>query len=498
MEAYAPTLTTLNQQPLSEHFVHSPQLFSLSDTPSIPWIEVAAQAPYFITDRGENWTPIGQNDALIWPELVGLFRRKDVKSVEAYLAHLATSGVTCLRLMLEYCHTQYRYIERPVGVFQPNMVQLWDDLFMLCARYGLRILLTPFDTFWMRIRWKHHPYNRAHGGPCSRKSQWLLCPTTLAAMKARLAFATERWGNTGTLFAWDLWNELDPAHAEGSTEPFAQFVRELSTFLRSTELKRHGRAHLQTVSVFGPQLDKNPEMTAVIFRHPQLDFASSHFYHNSSISQPRNTVAPAVQTAHLTRKALAEIHDGRPFLDTEHGPIRSFRKRQGTLAEDFDDEYFRHMQWAHFASGGAGGGMRWPYRHPHTLTLGMRKAQHSLAGFAALVDWKAFNRHHLGDRLKVPSKRVKSWGCGTDKNAIIWLLRTDAINERGMMSQVAEAISVKVALKGLSEGMFVIRRWRTKEGRELEPVTCWVGDSGKLTFTVPDLQHDIALLISAQ
>jgi hypothetical protein len=34
-----------------------------------PWIEVAPGAPYFQTDRGESWTPIGQNDAVTWPEL---------------------------------------------------------------------------------------------------------------------------------------------------------------------------------------------------------------------------------------------------------------------------------------------------------------------------------------------------------------------------------------------------------------------------------------------
>ncbi|TIL77742.1 MAG: hypothetical protein E5Y81_12695, partial [Mesorhizobium sp.] len=36
-------------------------------------------------------------------------------------------------------------------------------------------------------------------------------------------------------------------------------------------------------------------------------------------------------------------------------------------------EYFRHLQWAHLAAGGAGGGMRWPNRSPHVLTPGMRR-----------------------------------------------------------------------------------------------------------------------------
>ena len=64
---------------------------------------------------------------------------------------------------------EHRYLERPVGRFAPNMVRLWDDLFALCERVGLHVLLTPYDTFFMWIRWRHHPYNRRNGGPCASR-----------------------------------------------------------------------------------------------------------------------------------------------------------------------------------------------------------------------------------------------------------------------------------------------------------------------------------------
>jgi hypothetical protein len=112
---------------------------------------VAQGVPYFVTDQGDPWTPIGQNDAITWPELCGAFRRRDLPSVEAYLQYLVAHGVTCLRLMLEYNHVEHRYLERPVGRFLPNMVRLWDDLFDLCARYQLRILLTDLALAFRRI-----------------------------------------------------------------------------------------------------------------------------------------------------------------------------------------------------------------------------------------------------------------------------------------------------------------------------------------------------------
>src|SRR3954467_633231 len=76
---------------------------------SMPWIEAAKGSPYFVTDGGDSWTPIGQNDAITWPELAGAFRRKNMPAVEAYFAMLRSHGVNCLRLMLEYCQGENRY-----------------------------------------------------------------------------------------------------------------------------------------------------------------------------------------------------------------------------------------------------------------------------------------------------------------------------------------------------------------------------------------------------
>ena len=244
---------------------------------SMPWIQTIKGHPYFVTDQGQDWTPIGQNDAITWPELKGVFRRKDLSTAENYIAMLAQKGVTCMRLMLEYCQREHRYLEAPVGNFQPNMVHMWDDIFTLCERYSIRILLTPFDTFWMWIRWNHHPYRKTNGGHCDKRGEWLLCKTTRAAIKRRLAFATQRWGGSGALFGWDLWNEIHPAHAGNEATIFADFVDDISHFLRQTELRLHGRAHPQTVSVFGPVLKNDRLVVDCAFRHPSLDFASVHF-----------------------------------------------------------------------------------------------------------------------------------------------------------------------------------------------------------------------------
>lgn len=430
----------------------------------MPWIEVVKDAPYFVTDQGEAWTPIGQNDAITWPELKGVFLRKDLATAEAYLQMLVQHGVTCLRLMLEYCHGENRYLEKPAGHFQPNMIRLWDDIFALCEKYGLRILLTPYDTFWMWLRWSHHPYKQTNGGPCNKRAQWLLCPEMRKAIKQRLAFATERWGGSGALFAWDIWNEIHPAHAGDSVEHFADFVEDVSSFLRQTELRLHARSHPQTVSVFGPVLEKDPLVAECAFRHPGLDFASIHFYESNTIDHPKNTVDAAISTGRLTREALAHTKDNRPFFDSEHGPIHTFKDKHKTLPEPFDDEYFRHIQWAHFASGGAGGGMRWPNRHPHSLTAGMRLAQQSLARFLTLIKWQQFRRYNLNKEILGSNSNISLFGCGDNEQAIVWILRTNTINKKGMLNQDAEALDTYVQIPGLKPGYYRVTTWNTSIG----------------------------------
>ncbi|ACA14674.1 hypothetical protein M446_0089 [Methylobacterium sp. 4-46] len=464
----------------------------------LPWIRVAGPGiPYFETETGAAWTPVGQNDAISWHELEGLFGRRDLAAAEAHLRHLADHGVTCLRLMLEYAQVRHRYIERPVGRFVPAMVRLWDDLFALCETVGLRILLTPFDTFWMWLHWHRHPYNRRHGGPLAEPSRFLLDPQVREAIKNRLAFAVARWGGSGALFAWDLWNEIHPAHAEGSAEGFAPFIADLSRHVRALETRLYGRAHPQTVSLFGPELGWRPHLglEEPIFRHPDLDFATLHIYAEGTIDDPRNTVEPAIAMGRIVREGLAQIRDGRPFLDSEHGPIHSFKDRRLTLPEPFDDEYFRHMQWAHLASGGAGGGMRWPNRHPHSLTAGMRAAQRGLSGFLPLIDWRRFRRRNLSGDLGDPGPGAALFACGDAEQAVIWCLRADSLAPDGRLRRDAAPLGIRLALPGLRAGRYALTAWDTRAGRPCGRREVTARDGVATEIEPPPFVTDVALAV---
>ena len=93
--------------------------------PDQPWIQRAPGLPYFITEHGDPWTPIGQNDAIPWVDWSPLLHPQDLPAVAGHLAWLRTQGVTCLRFMLEYAESGGHFFEQPAGVFNPVLVQAW-------------------------------------------------------------------------------------------------------------------------------------------------------------------------------------------------------------------------------------------------------------------------------------------------------------------------------------------------------------------------------------
>ena len=463
---------------------------------TLPWIRRAPGVPYFETDAAEAWTPIGQNDALPWPELRGVLRG-DLAPVARHLAWLRESGVTCLRLMLEYAQSDDCYFETPDGAWNEPLVAAWDALVALCERAGMRLLLTPFDTFFTWVRWDSHPYNQANGGPCAGRTELLTCVRTRARIKRRLDFAARRWGGSGAVFAWDIWNEMHPAQGGDRPGCFEDFIGDVAPFLRAAERRAYGRAHPQCASVFGPELEWKPWLREPIFRHPALDFASTHLYAEGSIDDPADTVAPALAVARLIADALGEIADQRPLFDSEHGPIHAFKDKGITLPDAFDDEYFRHTSWAHLASGGAGGGMRWPNRNPHALTPGMRRLQRAMTGFLPLVDWRRFGRRCLTSDLRVEREggdgTVAAMGCGDADQAVFYLLRTKPLLEDGRVDpRLGEP--VRVLVPGLGDGPLEALAWDTSEGRALGKART-SSVKGGLVIETPRFGADLAVAV---
>jgi hypothetical protein len=288
------------------------------------------------------------------------------------------------------------------------------------------------------------------------------------------------------LFAWDLWNEIHPAYAQDSGAVFDDFIGDLSRFLREHEMRVHGRAHPQTVSMFSPHIVLDPAIPDAIYRHADLDFCSTHLYEEGPIDHPKNTVDAAIRFGALTREAIGNTPAGRPYFDSEHGPIHTFKDHKITLPEKFDDEYFRHMQWAHLASGGAGGGMRWPNRHPHVLTKGMRREQRSLAGFVSLMDWKCFRR----EVIDVPFAHGAGFGCRDAQQAVLYFVRRDTLGKDGCLRRDVAPVGASATLPGMAAGCYRVTAWDTVAGRVAQEVSVCHEQGGTLTVQLPPFVTD--------
>jgi mannan endo-1,4-beta-mannosidase len=412
-------------------------------------------------------------------------------AVEAYLQSLADNGATILRFMLEYAHGEARYFEKPVGRFVPAMVQMWDDLFDLCEKVGLRILLTPWDNFWMANRWHKHPYNALNGGPAAGPGSFFTDEATIEASIRRFEFVVERYANRPVLAAWDLFNEIHP-YWGGSPEQQIEVLTHQSKAIRAAEQRVQGWTRLQTVSMFGP----NPEggYEEMIFRHPCLDFCTTHIYYKGAIDLPRETVNSAVAMAKWTRHGLANTPAGRPFTDTEHGPIRMFNNHKRWHKEAFDAEYERHLMWAHLASGGAGSGMRWPARHPHLLTPSTRAQYEALALFSKEIDWRTFTPQDWRARITVSgpnSRDFHRFAVGDGNQIVVFLLRRAPQGTRGVLPPLPPLEGLNLWLRGLNTGNWQVTLFDPRRGCVLEKFE--TGVKGTLGVALPGLEQSVAV-----
>ena len=230
--------------------------------------------------------------------------------------------------------------------------------------------------------------------------------------------------------------------------------------------------------MFGPELEWKPWLNEPIFRHPALDFANSHFYEEGTIDYPPDTVAPAISAGRLVREALGEIRDRRPSSTASTARSTPSRITAARCRSRSTTSISATCNGRTSPRAAAGGGMRWPNRHPHTLTRGMRRAQRALSGFLPLVDWPRFRRRPLAGEATVSEPAVHLFACGDAAQAVLYLLRTDTIGPDGMLRADAAPLAPTVTVPDLEPGVYRSSRgtpvpagrsrlgkWSTRAGR---------------------------------
>lgn len=438
------------------------------DPNSMPFVQLAPGGRYFMTEDGKPFLIIGHNDAMPWPRMRYMRHEHGLPIVERYVKLMAEHGVTVVRIMLEYCEDERWFIEDAQGNPVPLTVLYWDNLIGLCERYKIRLLVQFWDTFFMSRRWHYHPYS-APGSGFDGPGSFCTSPTALEAQKRRIKFFIDRWGNSPAVFAYDLLNEIHP-YWGGTPEDQARWVTEIASFTRQYEMEKWGKKHLLTVSVFGSRPEEG--YLDLIFRHPELDFASTHVYEFGVVDNPENTIDCALVMRNAVKYAFSRMADTRPYTDSESGPIHLFMDLKLYLREPFESEYYHNMTWAHLATGGAGTGIRWPFRNPHWLTREMHRIQLGVSKFVAGTtrcgfDWLNFAPQAIDEMLSVVSSEpraddalpVIAFGCSDGNQALLWLLR-----DKRVAADDLPIAPANLLMPCLREGRYVAEFWETYAG----------------------------------
>jgi len=457
-------------------WAQNPGPLALGDPQLEDFVRVSAGGRYFAHADGRAFVPIGANHNLDWPELEEsnpLGPVYDPARTDRWFARLHESGVNVIRLMAETPPSGN--LEEKVGTFRPEHVIWLDHVFEAARKHDVKLWITPYDTFWMSLRRETSPYWHENGGPIDLPIDFLTKPEIIEAQERRMKFLIDRYGNSGTVFAWEIMNEIDLWWG-ASPEQIKAWTDQMAAFVRGYEHKKWGRNHMLTISFADAEPKGLNAETA--FRRPDLDFATMHLYLGASRGPHAGQAYQAgVDFASGVTYARGQVRDNRPVLDGESGPIDHWIAESG-----LDDEVFHQMSWQHLMAGGAGPGTRWPYRHPHVVSAGMLATLASMRNFCDGVPWGSLAGQTVGVVVRGPMG-AKCSGMATADGVIAWVqLASDAGG------------TCSLDWKRLDHSAVRVRVFDVKRGKWLGAATEM--DSQDLRFSVPAGVLEVAVWVA--
>lgn len=165
---------------------------------------------YFAFDNGTPYFPVGENLA---------FWYHGISDYQEWLARpgsLRGTGINLIRVWMApgKDNVDYTY---PLGNYRAGLPYAWalDRILTWAKRDNIHVILTlalhatlqnRTDWLW---DWSKSPYNRARGGPASSPCAFFTNPSAIEMFERNLRYVIARWGYSTSIFAWELFNEVD-------------------------------------------------------------------------------------------------------------------------------------------------------------------------------------------------------------------------------------------------------------------------------------------------
>jgi hypothetical protein len=291
------------------------------------FVRVAAKDPrFFELDDGAPFFPIGHNtrspfdtrmdEQFPWrfrhPEGTSAYRRY-FQSMSAAGENLAEIWMCQWSLGLEWSTVSPGYH----GAGDYHLGNAWelDEVLRWARESRLRINLVLNNHGRVGLgydaEWGDHPFNIARGGfiAADDPMHFFDNPKAIALQRQLFRYIVARWGWDASIFAWELWSELDLVGKQGQApvpqkDPrVVEWHRQMGTYIRSIDPNRH----LITTHLSGDYHITSPELAQL----PQLDHCGIDAYHSSD--NPLQIVNLVRETAEHYRAF------NKPVLITEFG-----------------------------------------------------------------------------------------------------------------------------------------------------------------------------------
>ena len=87
------------------------------------------------------------------------------------------------------------------------------------------------------------------------------------------------------------------------------------------------------------------------------------------------------------------------------------------------------------------------------------------------------------------------FACADQEQAVLWFLRTNRIDKKGMLNQNAEALTADVRIPGMKKGHYQITAWNTSSCKIESVYEMEYKDEPCLCLTTPPITTDLAFAI---
>lgn len=317
------------------------------------FVRVSRDDPrYFELSNGEPFIPIGLNMIAPW----GDDEEEALARMQRWIDRLADNGGNYIRLWLG--HRFFDVEHEKSGHYDPAKAERIDAVLEMARRRNVRVKMTieHFRHFFSdRQQWAAKPLHHvSRGGPAESIDDFFQGRSSREQFKRKLRFYRDRYGDDPTIFAWELWNEMDTVRGTGYMDWTEEMLAELQKlFPRNLVTQSFGSFDYE---------DKRGRYRRMCLMEDN-DYAQIHRYLDLGASMNVCKGPVAILAADAIEE-LISYEPNKPMILAESGAVEPRHTGPFKLyMKDNNGIILHDVLFAPFFAGSAGTGQIWHWDH---------------------------------------------------------------------------------------------------------------------------------------